>query len=270
METNTKLLTPRNQLQNHLALMSDCENNAVLAHIKAGRDLGELDSDSIMNKVVNAVQFIFFTEAVFSSSKYREDSAGCIEEMINKFTPQFLSFVVKLEFGTVNFGPTIGILKRLPANFGKLRNLRKLYLNGQPIEDFEPLRNLELDFLCAEGCPVTDPTPVSLNRLSWFNIDQTKIENIEYLKDSELIMMQKVPGQLNESKIDVMLKMPNLNIFCVNRNEQKNLPESLGCFKYDESGGTYEIDDPKERKIRMERARQIGSKIIDYHYMDIL
>lgn len=267
METNTNILSPRNQLQNHLALMSDVENNAVLKLIRYLDTIEDRSNWSTMEKVVSAVQKIFFREIFFWNEKYKEDAALGIEEMIEKFSPQFLSFIVKLEFGNINLGPTIGILKSLPKNFGKLTNLRKLYLNGQPIEDFEPLKSLELDFLCAEGCPVTDPTPVSLKRLSWFNIDQTKIESIEFLKDSELIMMQKVPGYLTESKIDVLLNMPNLNVVCLNKNSQGSLPERIKNFKH-KGLGIYELDDEDEKKIRKARALEISNSIIDYHFLN--
>ncbi len=269
MGTDTNVLSPRSQLQNHLALMSNAENNEVLRRINFMDSLDDQSGWSTMKKVISATENIFFREIFHWNIKYKEDVSRGIEEMIEKFTPQFLSFVQSLEFGTANVGPTVGLLRSLPKNFGKLKNLRKLYLNGQQIEDFEPLRSLELDFLCAEECPITDPTPVSLKRLSWFNIDQTKIENIEFLKDSELIVMQNVPGQLNDSKIDVLLKMPNLINFCLTINGRNFTQERIGHFIH-KGSGIYEIVDKKEIKLRKMRAQKIYNSIIDYRYLDVL
>jgi len=267
---NTDLLSPQSQLEEILFGMKLIEVNYFLNELKHPRN-EYLNFLPIRWKIISLAQngFYFTLYKFYEKYKEGEDKVKAIEEVLDKMSHKLCEHIVKLEFGIV--AGSVGIrLHRLPYNFGKLKNLRKLYLNQQPIDDFTPLKDLRLEFLCAEGCHITDPSPVNLEHLYWYNLQFSTVKDVSYLKTGALLGWLKLAKtQIDQSQIDNIIRVENLTQFDISAcNNLKDLPPEIGPFVG--ANGDYVLKDKDEITRRKKIMSQVRKQHVDYFFCDIM
>lgn len=136
------------------------------------------DGDDLLQTIVSSIFFLSF--------HHRGQKSGDMEYLIAKCSPTFLRHIKMIDicpiggiWGNVHWD-------KLPSNISKLTHVTHMQINTN-ISDIEPIRGMNLHFLCLCGTQVRNIEPVKGMPLWALRLMNTPIESIKPIEGSDTL-----------------------------------------------------------------------------------